>query len=713
MKKILDFFYKGVISYIEKFKNNPIYSPIMKKILTPLALIFAASAFADQASYDYTISEDTSRSSLQGTTDITNNSTLSLTGGTPNNYSVRINAGSTLSFEANDAFKWGVNGDKYAVIDNYGTIDMVISGKEFRFGDNGGHYTTILNLHSGSVLKSSGGSFGLANFRGELTQINVEKGASIQGLSYLKTFDRADEQGDVPTFELNINGGTVTQTGNTDMGNNANSVTAGKMQYSTITVSNGGTYTVGGAMYMGNAAYNDTKLIIKDEGSTFSTNQNMYVGRRTGSIGSFIIQDNASYTTERNISLGNQNGATGNLIVDNGATLHWTTGEIQVTAANGSTGNLEVTNGATFSVEGPGTMNVAYYADSTGRVLVDNATFSMANSTSDFNLYLGKNSGTSNASMVITNGGVFQQSGAKNTQVYLNKGTSRMEITNGGKWFANANFYIGNDSTSVATLILNNGKIANASGTGASSDLILANAASAVARVEVSNGGTADLRTFRMSQGGTNSNSTLIIRDAGSYVKATNTNDSNYLFALGVNSSDAKYEGNVANLFIYTGAQLWNASTGTSWVNDSAQMNFMLVSDDLSATDTAMFRTGKLAVYKTDGSVSTPFVIDGANLSYNTDLSEGDIVEFTILTLTGSLTFNGEAADFSDTDTVAAMFEFKNNISLADWEDFDVSNLEWDGANLTLVMFYIPEPSTYAAIFGALAIALVAYRRRK
>ena len=36
-----------------------------------------------------------------------------------------------------------------------------------------------------------------------------------------------------------------------------------------------------------------------------------------------------------------------------------------------------------------------------------------------------------------------------------------------------------------------------------------------------------------------------------------------------------------------------------------------------------------------------------------------------------------------------------------------------DGLPLKLVYTVVPEPATYAAIFGALALALAAYRRRK
>lgn len=42
-----------------------------------------------------------------------------------------------------------------------------------------------------------------------------------------------------------------------------------------------------------------------------------------------------------------------------------------------------------------------------------------------------------------------------------------------------------------------------------------------------------------------------------------------------------------------------------------------------------------------------------------------------------------------------------------------MKNLVLDAATNTLTLASIPEPSTYAAVFGALALGLALYRRRK
>lgn len=644
----------------------------MKKILTPLALIFAASVFAE-TEYTVIIDEDTSLASLSGNTRVTNNATLTLTSQNPRNYSLLIDAGAAVS--SNDLLKWGTSGGpKQNEIDIYGSFYM--NGKEFRMGDDGASWSTTVNVYSGGVFANDAndsGTFTISNFRGENSIVNVYAGGLVKNFN-ISSFGRNSEQAATPTFEFNVNGGAASAASIT-LGNSAQDE---KIQYSSINVTNGGTMTASGGITLGAAARNDSRINVLGAGSTFTANANVALNNTSA----ISVSDGGAFVSASNVYINN--------------------GEI--TIGDGGAWNVNTAPGQAFVV--------GNNASGTARFTIDGGAMNMNATNNDMNLYI-CNSAGSQGFFTITNGGTYQQGeGAKNSQVFLGNGTGVLEISNGGKWLANTNFYIGNASSANAALILDNGKITGRTGSGYSSDLNIASAASAVGRVEVSNGGSADMRTFRMSQGGVNSASTLIIRDAGSYVKANNTNDNNYLFELGVNADSAKYSGNAANIFIYTGAQLWNASVGTAWLRDSAQMNFMLDSDNVDAADTAMFRTGKLAVYKSDGA-STPFVIDGANLSSNGDLSQGDVVGFTILTATGDKSYNGALLDFTDATTLSQIFEFKNNVSLADWEDFNANNLAWDGSNLILSLTYVPEPSTCAAIFGALALAFAAYRRRK
>lgn len=694
------------------------------KYVTPLTILLASSAmFAQEITYDKVISENASQSALQGNTLIRSGATLTLTGNNSTNYNLKIEEGAVLDFTANDAFKWGTgSGSVENSIENYGTIYM-LAGKDLRFGDSDSMGAkTTLNLYNGSILTSKGGTgtFNIANYRGEDTVINIYTGAKVENVGTLTTWDRNNNNADTQKFIVNVAGGSFSLA-NMNLGNQSSN--RGIITYSEINVSNGGAMTTTGNINMGQNATNDVRINVSGENSAWSSTGTIYVGRNANSSAGITVSNggviNSAYTQLQYGGLTVNDGGTfnsnsgffvinGGLTVNNGGAFNSNAGvEVQ-------NNNVLVNEGGSYNVVKGSTLAIGNKADQTASFTVDGGSFNLTATNSDFNIYVANNS-TATANLKITNGGVYQQAnGAKNTQVWMNSGSGTFEISDGGKWFANTNFYVGGASGANSTLILNNGKIANSAGTGASSDIKLAYAANSTGRLEVSNGGTAILRTFQMAQGGANAKATLIIKDAGSVVKATNTNDSNYLFSLGMNVADGdKYTGNSAIVEIHTGAQLANTSGGTSSIKDSAQMTFVLDSANFDYASTAMFSTGKLAVYKTDDTVSNPFVIDGANLGEVSGLSAGDIAEFIIMTISGDATLNDDILDFSNIELIAGIFEFKNNADLADWEDFGLENLSFADGNLVLSLTYVPEPSTYAAIFGALALAFAAYRRRK
>ena len=673
------------------------------KYITPLTILLAASAvFAQEITYDKIISEDASQSALQGNTEIESGATLTLTGNNSTNYNLKIDSGAILDFTANDAFKWGTgSGSVENTIENYGTIYM-LAGKELRFGDsNSMGAKTTLNLYSGSILtsKEETGTFNISNYRGEDTVINIYTGAKIENVGTLTTWDRNNNNADTQKFTVNVAGGDFS-VANMNLGNQSSS--RGITTYSEINVSDGGVMTTTGNINMGQNATNDVRINVSGENSVWNSTGTIYVGRNANSSAGITVSDGGV------INSANTQLQYGGLTVNDGGIFNSNAGvEVQ-------NNNVLVNEGGQYNVVNAATFVIGNKADSTANFTVDGGTFNMNATNSDYNIYISNNS-TATANLKITNGATYQQgSGAKNTQVWMNSGNGTLEISDGGKWFANANFYVGGASGANSTLILNNGKIANSAGTGASSDIKLACSANSTGRFEVSNGASAILRTFQMAQGGANAKATLIIKDAGSVVKATNTNDVNYLFSLGMNVADGDgYTGNSAIVEIHTGAQLANTNSGISSIKDSAQMTFVLDSANFDYASTAMFSTKNLAVYKTDGTVSNPFVIDGANLGAVNGLSEGDIAEFVILTVSGDATLNDDIFDFANVESIAGIIEFKNNTNLEDWEDFGLDNLSFEDGNLVLSLTYVPEPSTYAAIFGALALAFAAYRRRK
>ena len=694
------------------------------KYITPLTILLASSAmFAQEITYDKVISADASQSALQGNTLIQSGATLELNGDNRTNYNLKIEEGAVLDFTANDAFKWGTgSGPVENSIENYGTI-YVLAGKEFRFGDSDSMGAkTTLNLYNGSILttKEGTGTFNIANYRGEDTVINIYTGAKIENVGTLTTWDRGNNNADTQKFSVNVAGGKFS-VANMNLGNQPSN--RGITTHSEINVLDGGLMTTTGNINMGNNSKSDVKINVSGENSVWNSTGTIYVGRNADSSAGITVSNggviNSAYTNLQNGGLTLNDGGTfnsnsgffvinGGLTVNNGGVFNSNAGvEVQ-------NNNVLVNEGGSYNVVKGSTLAIGNKADQTASFTVDGGSFNLTATNSDFNIYVANNS-TATANLKITNGGVYQQAnGAKNTQVWMNSGSGTLEISDGGKWFANTNFYVGGASGANSTLILNNGKIANSAGTGYSSDIKLAYAANSTAKFEVSNGGSALLRSFQMAQGGANAKATLIIKDAGSVVKAMNTNDSNYLFSLGMNVADGdKYTGNSAIVEIHTGAQFANTNNGISSIKDSAQFTFVLDSANIDYASTAMFSTRNLAVYKTNATVSNPFVIDGANLGAVNGLSEGDIAEFVIMTISGDATLNNAILDFSNIELIAGIFEFKNNTDLADWEDFGLENLSFAGGNLVLSLTYVPEPSTYAAIFGALALAFAAYRRRK
>lgn len=694
------------------------------KYVTPLTILLASSAmFAQEITYDKVISENASQSALQGNTLIRSGATLTLTGNNSTNYNLKIEEGAVLDFTANDAFKWGTgSGSVENSIENYGTIYM-LAGKDLRFGDSDSMGAkTTLNLYNGSILTSKGGTgtFNIANYRGEDTVINIYTGAKVENVGTLTTWDRNNNNADTQKFIVNVAGGSFSLA-NMNLGNQSSN--RGIITYSEINVSNGGAMTTTGNINMGQNATNDVRINVSGENSVWNSTGTIYVGRNANSSAGITASNggviNSAYTQLQYGGLTVNDGGTfnsnsgffvinGGLTVNNGGAFNSNAGvEVQ-------NNNVLVNEGGSYNVVKGSTLAIGNKADQTASFTVDGGSFNLTATDSDFNIYVANNS-TATANLKITNGATYQQgSGAKNTQLWMNSGNGTLEISDGGKWFANTNFYVGGASGANSTLILNNGKIANSAGTGASSDVNLASSANSTGRFEVSNGGSAILRTFKMAQGGANAKATLIIKDAGSVVKATNTNDLNYLFSLGMNVADGdKYTGNSAIVEIHTGAQLANTAGGFSSIKDSAQMTFVLDSSNINYASTAMFSTKNLAVYKTDDTVSNPFVIDGANLGEVSGLSEGDIAEFVIMTVSGDATLNDDILDFTNAESIAGIIEFKNNTNLEDWEDFGLDNLSFEDGNLVLSLTYVPEPSTYAAIFGALALAFAAYRRRK
>ena len=770
-------------SFLKRFNKEFVKVTTMKYhnlTLFIFAALSAAGTYAQEQEYATEITEDTQYNApLTGDTAIKNGATLTLTtSNTGSNYNLLIESGAKLvhGVDSTDAFKWGTGSPNSmsAVIENYGTIDMQ-SNKAFRFGDDGAGYSTTLNLYDGSLMTSTTGDFAIENYRGASSIINVYEGAQITNLRGINTWDRSDESSENPLFQLNVAGGSVSMSGDVNFGRQANnnSIT----QTSELNVTDGGTFTSTGSIYLGNAANNVARLNVSGAESKLSANSIM-VSRNTDAKGSMSVSDGGTVDFSGTLTVGAADGASGTVEVTDGGILQTTAGGFVLGSSANSNASLSVTDGGIVNVrsynERVGDTNVAHSvniqiglgASSSADILfqngavfnvngdastwirlgngsgvessftLDNSTLNM-NATADLNIALGYGASDADSSFIVTNGALVQQYG-NNIQFNMYGGENYFELSNGSTWAAATNFYVGNSDGSVSTMVVDGSMItgSNGSATGFSSDLHTASAGKATAYVEIKNGGIVNLRGLNVSQGHGTVNiqdgaagavSYITISGNGSLLATRNVNNTNYHNRLGVNkltsdgSANAAYEGNVASLTVHTGAQFLNTQNAIQ-VYDSGQITLKLDSSGIGyAMDNglAMVSTDDLHMWKTDDTVSSPFVIDGSALGYIEGASEGDIYEFALLSVSGDILFNDVTYDLSSmsdselTDFVSTIFEFQNNTDLSAWEDFDASNVLYNGGTFYISLTYVPEPSTVAAIFGALALAFAAYRRRK
>jgi|GEM_PF-3483153 len=127
---------------------------------------------------------------------------------------------------------------------------------------------------------------------------------------------------------------------------------------------------------------------------------------------------------------------------------------------------------------------------------------------------------------------------------------------------------------------------------------------------------------------------------------------------------------------------------------------------DNSSTAINIAATGTLELILSTSSVSklinyygSIVIADGATLTLDFD----DI----------SSIVGGESFDIFDATTIIGTFTTVNTAELAEGLAWDFSQLYTSGIVSVVSDIVIPEPSTYALIFGALALTFVVYRRKK
>lgn len=576
------------------------------------------------------------------------------------------------------------------------------------------------DVSSGGVWSISGGNIFNAYGEGSTATLNVDGGVISQDSSSSKNLIFG--QGASSSSSLNVlNGGQIvenTSTYNMYLAHNTGSTFEGVISGSKLGSEGQTVYSsvnLTGSMVLASGANSSSNLKVSDGGvlnfNGSSANGSLMFAQGSGANASLVVADGGTLNFGSRVQLGNGENSTASLLVEKG-------GVVNVNVATDVRMGLATGAESTFKIDG-GTLN-------------------LISPDSDMKIQMGHAAGNSTSNLILTNDALLQQTG-KNLQLNMWNGTNTLEISNGAKWAASTNFYVGRNADSVSTMNVDGAYVLGASGTltSNSSDLHTGAGAGVTSYVNITNGAIANFRGLNVSQGHTNLNTTTVgganavsyitVSGNGSVLSVRGTDNKNYHNRLGVNKYDEQgqlnstYEGNVASLTVHTGSQFLNTQNAIQ-VFDSGEITFALDSNGIIYSQdygTAMVKTVNLQLYKSDDTVSNPFVIDGSSLGRMEYASEGDIYEIALMEVSGSISLNGVEQDISGMsdeaiqDFVSSLFSFENNTGSDYWEDFDASNVSYNGGTFYISLTYVPEPSTIAAIFGALALAFAAYRRRK
>ena len=143
-----------------------------------------------------------------------------------------------------------------------------------------------------------------------------------------------------------------------------------------------------------------------------------------------------------------------------------------------------------------------------------------------------------------------------------------------------------------------------------------------------------------------------------------------------------------------------NVNEGSMTVNGGLGANVLTVASGASFVSTGAFDIGTLAV-SSNGKISLAegSTFDVLQINYENELSDGDIFSISDIC-------DGELTE----SIVCSVIE-----NGAQYKLFDKNGVEWEAhyQDGSFSVGNIPEPSTCAAIFGAVALAFAAYRRRK
>ncbi len=275
--------------------------------------------------------------------------------------------------------------------------------------------------------------------------------------------------------------------------------------------------------------------------------------------------------------------------------------------------------------------------------------------------------------------------------------------------------YLGNREKAYTDLaygkiIVDGGEIAGRTGINSYyGDITLANYKNSRGDLIIKNGGKAYFNNLHMARGdatsGVGRTALLELSGKGSSLRLSNLHA----------GLDITPNGNSADIYINSGAQISVDSAFNFYSTSSLNLN--LDSSGIQNTGTAVMFKGNRGGF----SSGVEITIDGSLLGDSSDLTKDsaitvDLLQFTIgqtINIAGENLIVNTANESSILAALKGIISIENNTDLDFWNNFSKDDLSFENGTLSLALHFIPEPSTYAAILGALALALAAYRRRK
>jgi autotransporter-associated beta strand protein len=574
--------------------------------------------------------------------------------------------------------------------------------------NGGAGVNTNLTMDGGSLTGSNYLSLGRGNGVGAVSSdIVLNNSASITAANFSAGFNAANAS-NLPkgTFTLN-NSSTFTISGN-GVFNLAES--AGSDMTMTLNGSSQLIASGTGAKTIGN--FGTGVLTLNGTSSVTFGNAILHIGgvsnnnatAFTAASGTLNVNTGTTFTVSNEIRIGSGSNvdstATGTVNVS-GGTLNanaLTLIRSNANVATHLTANLNVTNNGIVNVATGGTLVGWQGGGSTGTITLSSGAFNQGTTTASTNMDIGVNGNASGA--VNVSGGTMTLQRNSNIRFATNVGNTGSNSLNisGGS----LTFYSDAGSTVGGTGVID---LMNTAATGATNTINL-------------NGGTLTANQIKASQA---ASGTRVINFNGGTLKSGSSSLAATFLASGVASTaNVRNGGAIIDTngnTVTIGQALVHSTVGGDLATDGGLTKngtgTLTLSGANTYTGTTTVNAGTLATGSTGtfgaGNVT---VLAGAALTFGNNTSIADLAT---LTFTNTSTIN---LSFSGTETLASVYDSVTATGLADGTytasalntAFNVSVFTGAGS---FIVSAIPEPATYAALFGALALVGAAWNRRR